>query len=54
MTESDPGADAGPATPLDEERRAHARQRLEDAGAHVTAESRTESREQVREIMGWS
>ena len=54
MTEIDPGAGAGPAVPVDEERRAAARRRLDDAGAHVTAEARAESREQVRELMGWS
>ena len=63
MTEIDPGAAPGttaapaaPAAPAatDEERRARARQRLDDAGAHVTAAARAESRAQVRELMGWS
>jgi hypothetical protein len=31
-----------------------ARKRLEDASARVTAEARLESREQVRELMGWA
>ena len=54
MTEIDPGAGAAAAPAPDEERRARARKRLDDAGAHVTAAARTESREQVRELMGWS
>ncbi len=54
MTEIDPAAGAGAAPVPDEERRARARQRLADAGGRVTAEARTESREQVRELMGWS
>ena len=54
MTEIDPGARPAAAPAPDEERRARARKRLDDAGARVTAEARAESREQVREIMGWS
>jgi hypothetical protein len=53
MTEIDPGAAATAPAP-DEERQARARRRLDEAGAHVTAAARTESREQVRELMGWS
>jgi hypothetical protein len=34
--------------------RLRARKRLNDASARVTAEARIESREQVREIMGWA
>ncbi|GAA2603299.1 hypothetical protein GCM10010399_37800 [Dactylosporangium fulvum] len=37
-----------------DQRRLRARKRLNDASARVTAESRLESREQVREIMGWA
>ncbi|GAA1523695.1 hypothetical protein GCM10009827_045190 [Dactylosporangium maewongense] len=58
MTEIDPGAggaaESGPDSGPDRERRARARKRLDDAGAKVTAEARTESREQVRDLMGWS
>jgi hypothetical protein len=54
MTEIDPGAGAAEAPAPDEERRARARKRLDDAGARVTVAARTESREQVRELMGWS
>lgn len=54
MTEIDPGAGTTPPPAPDEERAAHARRRLDEAGGRVTAESRAESREQVRELMGWS
>ncbi|MEV0130059.1 hypothetical protein AB0H83_16555 [Dactylosporangium sp. NPDC050688] len=54
MTEIDPAAGAAPPPAPDGERAARARRRLDDAGARVTAEARAESREQVRELMGWS
>jgi hypothetical protein len=50
-------SDTPPETTLDAEagqRRLRARKRLNDAAARVNAESRIESREQVREIMGWA
>ncbi|MFF5227286.1 hypothetical protein [Dactylosporangium sp. NPDC000521] len=54
MTEIDPGAGAAAESAPDQDRRAHARKRLDDATAKVTTEARTESREQVRDLMGWS
>ena len=38
----------------DDQHQARARKRLNDASARVTPEARIESREQVREIMGWA
>ncbi|MET7424172.1 hypothetical protein [Dactylosporangium sp. NPDC005555] len=54
MNEIDPGAGVAAETAPEHERRARARKRLSDAGAKVTADARTESREQVRELMGWA
>ena len=55
MDEIEPEIQPGTPSVTDagDQHRARARKRLNDASARVSAEARIESREQVREIMGW-